>query len=367
MYNLPLNRLRLGGLIIAMSMGLAGCSEPEQVQVDVVRPVRLFDVVDTGQQNLREFPATVIASEEADVSFRIPGELIELNVRRAQDVKQGQILAKLDDRDIKNELALKRNDLQQAQVDFKRMKLLKDKKMVSQSEYDNAKTRLDAASIAVRLSQDKLKDSVLKAPFNGRVAETLVENYQSVQAQQPILILQGSKSLDISIQVPENIVKQANRDEIDDDYQPTVVFTHKTNKSYKVSYKEHATQVTPGTQSYQVWFSLPVPEDLTVYPGMGATLTLDLTRISGSNGEKNGVIVPITAVMADDVSSVQQAWKYDADSGSVNPVPVTLGRITHSGIEVLSGLKQGDQIVSAGLNRLSAGMEVKPLERERGL
>lgn len=141
----------------------------------------------------------------------------------------------------------------------------------------------------------------------------------------------------------------------------------KSDKSYKVSYKEHATQVTPGTQSYQVWFTMPAPEDLTVYPGMGATLTMDLSKIITGGISMSQFIVPMTAVMTNDASNQQEVWKYDPVTSEVNPVKVSLGRVTQSGITVLSGLDQGDRIVSAGLNRLSDGMKVKPLERERGL
>ena len=362
-----LNRLVLGGMTIAIAAGLAGCSEPEEVHEEVIRPVKLFEVVDTGMQNLREFPATVIASEEAEVSFRIPGELVELSVKRAEEVKEGQLLAQLDDRDIKNEQARTKNDLHQAQIDFNRIKSLKSKKMVSQSEYDNAKTRLDAAGIAVQQSQNTLEDTVLTAPFSGRVAETLVENHQFVQAQQTILVLQGSNELDVSIQVPESIVKQVQAEQVDMQYQPTITFSGKSNKSYSVSYKEHSTQVTPGTQSYQVWFTLPVPEDLTVYPGMGATLALDLSKIIHNGNSISQYVVPVTAVMIDDASNTQEVWKYDAQTGEVNPVAVNVGHVTQSGITVLSGLNQGDQIVAAGVNRLTKGMQVKPLERERGL
>ena len=266
--------LKLSVLTIITSLWLAGCSKPVEPETDVIRPIKLFNVVDTGMQNLREFPATVIANEEAEISFRIPGELVELKVKRAEEVKKGQLLARLDDRDIKNELALRKNELNQAQLDFKRIRSLKNKKVVSQSDYDNVKTRLESATIAVQLVQNKLEDSVLTAPFDGRVAETMVENYQFIQAQQTILVLQGSNALDISIQVPESILKNLREDQVNREYQPTVVFSGNSNKEYKVSYKEHSTLVTPGTQSYQVWFTLPVPEDLTVYPGMGAMLSI---------------------------------------------------------------------------------------------
>ena len=350
---------------------LTACSEPVEQQVSVVRPVKLFEVVNQRSQNLREFPAIVAASEEASISFRIPGELMEFPATPAMIVEKGQLLAKLDDRDLRNEVAALQADYDLAASDFHRIQSLRDKKMVSQSDFDNASTRLKASRVKLQLAKDRLSDTVLTAPFAGRIAQTLVENYQSVQAQQPVLILQDHQTLDISIQVPESILTQVQEGRVDPAYQPVVTFAGSPSGSngteYKVSYKEHATRVTPGTQSYEVTFSMPAPQSFTVYPGMGATMAIDVTRVMGNDSSASEFIVPMTAVLKDDSSGQYQVWVYNTETGTVTPRSVTVGRITQSGITVTSGLEDGEQIVSAGLNRLRAGMEVKPLERERGV
>ncbi|WP_422134063.1 efflux RND transporter periplasmic adaptor subunit [Endozoicomonas sp. ALD040] len=353
--------------LVAAVLVLSGCSQPQEEQKVVTRPVKLFKVEDSNAGNLRQFPAKVYASKEAEISFRIPGELVEFPVKQAEEVKKGQLLARLDDRDIRNELAARQADFDLAETDNKRIKSLYQKKVVSQSELDNSNAKLKSARAALELARDKLKYSVLKAPFDGRVAQTLVENYQFVQAQQAILILEGSNTLDVSIQVPESIVANVREEEVDFSYQPTVTFAGRPGTEYKVSYKEHATRVSPGTQSYEAVFTMPIPEDLTVYPGMGATLTMDLAKVSpGSNGGQH-FIVPLSAVLKDNTSGREQVWIYDEHNNTVNPVAVTTGTILQSGIEVTSGLKEGERIVSAGVNRLRPGMTVKPLQRERGL
>ena len=346
---------------------LTACSQPAEQQTSVVRPVKLFEVVNRQAQNLREFPAIVAASEEASLSFRIPGELLEFPVSSAMIVEQGQLLARLDDRDIRNEVAALQADFDLAEADFRRIQSLREKQMVSQSDFDNANTRLKASRVNLQLAKDRLSDTVLTAPFDGRIAQTLVENYQSVQAQQPVLFLQDHQTLDISIQVPESILTQVQEDRVDPTYQPVVTFAGRGGSEYTAAYKEHATRVTPGTQSYEVTFTMPAPESFTVYPGMGATLTIDMTRIMGNGNPDSEFIVPMTAVLKDDASGQYQVWVYNTETGTVTPRPVTAGRITQSGITVTSGLEDGEQIVSAGLNRLRAGMEVKPLERERGV
>ena len=346
---------------------LTACSPSAEEPTSVVRPVKLFEVENRQAQNLREFPAIVAANEEASISFRIPGELLQFPATSAMIVEQGQLLAKLDDRDIKNEMAARQADFDLAESDFRRIQSLREKQMVSQSDFDNANTRLKASRVNLQLAKDRLGDTLLTAPFSGRIAQTLVENYQSVQAQQPVLILQDHQTLDISIQVPESILTQVQKDRVDPSYQPVVTFAGNNGTEYSVSYKEHATRVTPGTQSYEVTFSMPAPESFTVYPGMGATLSIDMTRVISNGNAAEEFVVPMTAVLKDDVSGQYQIWVYNTETRTVSPKQVTVGRITQSGITVTSGLEDGEQIVSAGLNRLRSGMEVKPLERERGV
>ena len=364
----PLARfLRVAATATVSLSLLTACSPSVEQQIETVRPVKLFEVVDRQSQNLREFPAIVAASEEASISFRIPGELLEYPATSAAIVEKGQLLARLDDRDSKNEVAARQADFDLAESDFRRIQSLREKQMVSQSDYDNANTRLKAARVNLQLANDRLSDTVLTAPFAGRIAQTLVENYQSVQAQQPVLILQDHTTLDISIQVPESILTQTRQDQVDTTYQPVVTFAGNAGSEYKVTYKEHATKVTPGTQSYEVTFSLPTPNSFTVYPGMGATLSIDMTKVTGNGAASSEFILPMTSVLKDDSTGKYTAWVYDEVTKTVNPREVTVGRITQSGITVTSGIESGDQIVSAGLNRLRAGMEVKPLERERGV
>ncbi|OED41548.1 hypothetical protein ACH42_13600 [Endozoicomonas sp. (ex Bugula neritina AB1)] len=354
-------------IALSVTLLLTGCSEPvEQASALPVRPVKLYEIKDTQVQSLRQFPAKVRASEEASLSFRIPGELEALLIQPAQHVKKGDVLARLDDRDIRSELLARQAEFDLASVDFARVEQLRAKKIVSQSDYDNISAKLKSTQAALQLTKDKLKDSVLIAPFSGRVAQTKVENYQSVQAQQPILDLQGDSVLEISIQVPESIVSQVRSNNIDYAYQPVVRFYGSPDKQYFVQYKEHATNVTPGTQSYEVSFSLSAPEDMTIYPGMGATLFLDLLRITKQDVSAT-IITPLSTVLRDDASGKTYAWKYDTDLGTVSPVEVTLGPIGQSGVTIKSGLAVGDHIIAAGLNRLKAGMQVKPLLRERGL
>ena len=347
---------------------LTACSEEEVKQTtEVVRPVKLFTINDEQYQDLRKLPAIVSANEEASLSFRIAGTLMQLPIHSGALVKKGQVLGRLDDQDARYELQARQADFDLANAEFARIQSLHEKKVVSRSQFDTASARLKATQATLKLAKDKLKYTVLTAPFNGRIAEKMVENHQSVKAQQVVMILQDVQTLEVSIQLPETMMKQVRSDRIEDNYHPYITFANDTDKHYPVTYKEHATKVTPGTQSYQVTFTLNKPDNVRVYPGMGATLTLDMDKLRRPDTLNRGVIVPITAVLQNNATGKHQVWVYNSKDHTVSPRDVTVGEINQSGIKVLSGVHSGEQIVSAGLLHLREGMHVKPLQRERGV
>lgn len=352
----------------ALSWALAFVALPTWAQTptsEVIRPVKLYPVKDSAKGNIRRFPATVHASEESMIAFKVGGELEELPVLNGQEVKAGQLLAQLDKRDYENEVALRQADYNLANSNYQRIKSLFQQKAMSQAELDNATNKYQSAKVALKLANDRLADTELRAPFAGRVARIEVENHQQVQPNQTILLLQNTDTLEIRIQAPENIISQLNADKVDLDYQPEVTFGNQS-KGYLAKYKEHATSATPGTLSYEVTFTLPAPKELNIYPGMGATVNADMARVFNAS-DRSGIVVPVAAVLKDDSTGQDQVWVYNQSTQEVNPVVVKVGRITQGGIHILNGLKDSDQIVAAGLSRLYAGMKVKPLIRERGL
>ncbi|GAA4879050.1 efflux RND transporter periplasmic adaptor subunit [Ferrimonas pelagia] len=344
---------------------LTGCSEPPVVQTDVIRPVALYTIAQARGTQLREFPARIEAREETQLSFRVPGELLELPVLAGMNVEAGDLLARLDDRDYLNEVAARQADFDLASADFNRLKTLRAQDVVSQADFDNVKARRSAAQVALQMAQDRLADTRLEAPYSGRIAQRLVQNHQAIQAMQPVLLMQDSINLDVIIQVPENLLSQIREDQIDYSYQPEVAFAADPALRFPVSFKELATQITPGSQSFEVRFALTNPEQLTVLPGMAAHLTLDLERLQPDVAGPQRLLVPVTAVLKDNATGVDQLWVYR--DGQVDPITVTVGEITQDGVKIEADLRDGDQIVAAGVSQLRPGMRVKPLKRERGI
>ncbi|MGR5558987.1 efflux RND transporter periplasmic adaptor subunit [Vibrio fortis] len=360
---------KLSVVLIMSSLGLVGCSEPSVIeQSQLVRPVKLLQTNQLVTATLRSFPAQVEANQEAGLSFRVSGELVTLPLLEGQVVHQGEVLAKLDSRDEKNNVLLAEADYELSAADFKRRSELLAKKLISKSDYDASKAKLKTAKANLASAKDRLGYTTLTAPFDGIVASRLIDNFQTVQAGQTIITLQRNDLLDVAIQMPESFIQKIHQ-YLDKGLTPDtyIRFNQVLNQSYPVTFKESATQITPSSQSYKTTFTLIQPEDLTVLPGMSAELYIDFSQLEQSQT----IVVPSSAVgvLGTDQNGQETSvvWLFDEESQTVMSKRVTLGKVTAEGIEITSGIDVDDVIVETGIQHLSEGMKVKPLTWQRGV
>jgi RND family efflux transporter MFP subunit len=351
-------------LALLISAILVGCTPVESaVQEVLVRPVKLFEVTGSAATTVRQFPAKVDANSRANLSFRISGQLIELDLIEGQPVKQGFLLAQLDDRDAHNNLMTREAEYDLQLADFTRNQTLLERKLISQAAFDSSKAQLKSAKAALAAANDQVSYTRLEAPFSGTIAKRFVDNHQIVQSNQIIVAIQNNQLLDVSIQVPEAMVAGLTQD-IAQGLHASVRFSALDDMAFDAKFKEYSTQVTPGTQAYEVVFSLPQPDNVQLLPGMSAELTLATVKTPQQGFT---AVVPISALDKQDQNGLVKVWRYQHDDNKIIPVTVTLGKVSNQGIEVLTGLKKGDSIVAAGLSQLSEGMKVKPLHWQRGV
>ena len=353
--------------LLMTSAFISGCDSAESAVSDTakVRPVKLMTIDDAASQQNRIFPAKIAANRQAELAFRINGELVELDLVEGQKVEKGQLLAQLDDRDAKNALMDAEANYELAFVDFKRKEEIYKRKLISKAEYDTAQATLKSGKAALGTARDQLDYTRLTAPFSGIVAKVELDNYQMVKAGQAVLSLRGDQQLDVQIQVPESMLLTVKRESVGKTYQPQVRFDSE-GTLYPVTYKEHASKVSPSTQTYEVVFSLDQPENLNVLPGMSAELLIDMSALNNDETAMVAVL-PQTAIFRSDEDQKTRVWRYNADTQKLESVEVTLGQVRAQGIEVLSGINKGDQIVAVGAGLLKADMAVKPLRWERGV
>lgn len=348
---------------IAMAVGvflLPGCSEPPPEAPEVVRPVKIQIIGDTSMVGRREYPGTVRATQNAEMAFEVQGKITEFLVREGDIVIEGDVLARLDDRDYQAQLKAAQADLRKAQSDLNRsLSIFKqDSGAISQQTIDSDRKSVEVAQARLEVSEKAVEDTVLVAPFPGRMARKLVEDFQNVQAKQPVLILQDNSTLEVEVNVPERDVirGQSERppDEINRRLDPAVIISALPDRHFPALIKEFATVADPVTRTFAARLTFDNPRDVTILPGMTARVQVTMDRDRAWS-------LPVTALQADDTGK-PFVWKVDPQSMTVSPVAVVPGDMAGDLVRIESGLEQGDQVAVSGVAQLREGMKVRRYE-----
>ncbi len=278
-------------LILASSL-LIGCGKKDAVEAEpVVQPVKVVTVGGERSELSRDLPGTVRSSKRVNLAFQVQGRLVEFPMKEGQEVEEGQLLAKLDDRDYRSSVSAARAEVVKNKANFERAKDLLKKNFISQAEYDRLKAALDVSVANQEKAEKALEDSRLIAPFSGTVARTYVENFEDVRAKEQILSLQDKRSLEIVVDVSETII--ARRSETAE-IKATAKFDAIADRNFDLYIKEFSTEANEETQTFQ--YVLGIEGDTaTILPGMTANVTV--ARV-GDSFVDNSFVLPISAIVA---------------------------------------------------------------------
>lgn len=347
------------------SVAVVGCGGEEPViAAPPVRAVKILEVGTQGRVLTREYPGEISAAIEAEVTFEVGGRIIELPVVLGQFVREGTLLARLDPSDFEARLEASVAQRNAARADYDRFKELLDKDAVSERDFETRKRNWEVAEANLRIAQKDLDDTRLLAPFRGVVARKHVERFQNVQAQEHVLLLQDSTSLEIDVSLPEADVLRLGRGsvarEVTDQLKPEVTVSSIPGRTFPARLTEVATAADPATRTFKATFSFESSEENLILPGMTSALRMAANFEDTADG-KDGFIVPATAAVIDE-SGRAFVWKVDPGTMVVRKVVVELGTLSGDSIEVRGGLEAGDLIATTGANQLREGMEVRRLE-----
>ena len=353
--------------------------EVSQPEAEIIRPVRTVKLQGGNDTFRRKYFGTVQGGKRADLSFRVSGTLKNISVEKGANVKKGDLLATLDPRDFNTKISQAQSSLSQAQAqyknaqaDFARYENLYKQKVIAKAQYDTYKTQVDvtrsavnAANANLKSARDALKDTELRAPFDGVIADRTVENFQDIAAKQTIFSLQDLSTLEIVFNVPDNDVLTAPIPEVhsindlrshSELFSIAARFEAVPDKAFPLTLKEISTQAT-AANTYPVTATMPMQNDIRLLPGMAVNVEVDF---SGGSQSENKYFVPSTAILNEGTRNF--VWRFD--SGKVSKVPVTVGAIRNDSTVEISGsmLNGGDIIVTAGVYFLHEGQNVRLFE-----
>ena len=351
-------------IIFSLSFSISGCSKKkEEVEVkEVARPVKFLTVEGKSSGKEVKYPGRVRASQRVDLAFQVAGPLIELPVTEGQNVKKGEIIARILPRDFETEIAKAKAKALDAEQQFQRYRDLYVKKQVSKADFDKYKSQADIAKARQKETEDTLSDTYLRAPFTGVIAKRYVENFEDVQAKAPIVSIQDISEIEVLVDVPESVMvtlKQGAKKIA------VAEFAAAPGKQYPLSLKEYSTEADPRTLTYQVTLLMTQPEDITVLPGMTANV-IGTTETGQTEVTTSIITIPAAAVFADETGS-SHVWTVNRETMTVNSRQVETGSLTGAAdISIISGIEPGETIAVTGVTQLRENMKVSNLAEQEG-
>ena len=293
-----------------------------------------------------------------EVTSEVGGQVSAINFNSGEWAKRGALLLELDSRTDQAQLKGLMAERTLAQLSFERVAKLVKEKSVSKSDYDEARASLDAAEARVTGQQALIEKKRIRAPFDGRLGIRRVDLGEYLSPGSAIVPLEQLDPMYADFTLPERDLARVGNDqsvEIRVQAYPEQVF------SGQIIAIDPG--VNSGTRSFRLRAQLANPDQL-LRPGMFADIRVQLPQ-------RDGVLtIPDTAISyapyGDSVFVIEQS-----DSGHiVKRRQIETGGTRNGRISVLSGLVEGEQVVSAGHNKLRNGQAVKidskPPPAERG-
>jgi RND family efflux transporter MFP subunit len=288
------------------------------------------DVTNTFTSNIEPYATNNIVSQTA-------GRIVSINVEVGDKVRKGQLLAKMDDVNLTKTRLQYVND----STELGRLTELYKIGAISQAEYDMAKLSLN---VTKKTYENLAENTYLRSPINGVVTARNYDKGDMYSMAQPIFVVEQIQPVKMLVNISESLFTQVHKGmefDIAVDAYPNEVFKGTVNLLYPT--------INSATHTFPVEV-ICQNADQRLRPGMFA-------RVTATFGTNHNVVVPDVAVVKQQGSGEHFIYVLNADN-TVTYTKVELGRRLGSRYEIVSGIKEGDKVVTEGQVRLKNGVNV---------
>lgn len=310
--------------------------------------VAVTTVKDTVFNHYLDIQGNVDTKENILVQPEMPGTLTSLTVRAGQRVGKGQILGRVDDGGLSQQVANVETQYQLAKTTFERQKNLWNQKIGSEIQFLQAQTQMISLQKQVAQVRAQLAKTIIRAPFSGTIDEVFVERGQVVSASpQGLMRIVNLSQMYVSTTVPESYIGKLKVGTMVD------VYLTSLGKTYKGRVRQVGNYINPNNRSFGIEVSVPNPDNL-LRPNQVAKLKIiDYTN-------PKAIVVPTNVVQedADGNKFVFAVANANGKTGTAKKVLVEVGKSSDNVTEITSGLSANDVIVTEGVNTISEGMKL---------
>lgn len=339
---------------------LAGCGDPAPAEQSgpLPRPVQVVEVALRPIDADKTFVGVIRARREIDLSFRVGGKLAQRLVEVGDRVKAGDVIAKLDPKDLELQLesaeaefAAATANLNQTSAEDSRYRTLTQRGFASNADLDRksvakeeAVGRLERAKRSLDLARNQHDYANLLADADGVVISTSAEPGQVLVSGQTVVRIARLDEKEAVVALPETALAAARSDTA------TVTLWAEPGRAYKARLRELSPQADATSRTYAARFALQDADD-TVALGMTATVALH------PRDQVDVARLPLSAVF--DKGLGPRVYVVDAKTKTLADRPVEVAGYTADSVLVAAGLNAGESVVAMGVQTLEPGRTVR--------
>jgi RND family efflux transporter MFP subunit len=356
-------------VLVSFFFVLFACREAPPPPVERIRAIKTITVSERASGQIRKFSGVVEAADSSSIGFEVSGNVKEVRVDVGDKITKGQVLAVLDKRTYnlnvkaaeaevgraKVQLADKRKDLDRYQRINKQ-----DPGAVSQASLDQSQAAVDSAlknveftKSQLKLAQRDLQKTVLKAPFEGVIANRYVDPFFEVARGQKLFDIYENTGMEVAVSIPEDAI-----DAIFMEQKGEIRFAAISDRNYNGVVTEIST-VAGTAKAFPIKLTVE-DADQRIRPGMTAAVTLKLA----GDQKKTSYLVPISALGQSGDRTRGYVFVYDPETSTVKKTPVKGSSVRGNSAVLEGGIKDGDIIAVAGVSFLEDGQKVKLMEAQ---
>jgi membrane fusion protein (multidrug efflux system) len=312
---------------------------------DMVVPVKARIVSLETLSNSVYTTGTILANEEVELRSETSGKITKILFKEGSFVSKGDLLIKINDADLQAQLRKAESKVKLSEEKESRQRQLRDGNLISQEEYDNTRGELNVNQADYDLIKAQIDKTEIKAPFSGVVGLRSVSEGGYVTTSTIMARLQNLNSIKVDFSIPE---RYSSSVKTGDDLEFKI---SGSSNLFKAKVYAIEPKIDPGTRTLRIR-AICSSTYKELIPGAFANVELSLKQTS------DAILIPTVSIVPE--LKGQKVYLYK--NGIVVPQIVEIGTREDTRVQIVSGLSNGDTVITSGILQIRPKSKVKILE-----
>jgi len=285
---------------------------------------------------------SILANEEVELRSETSGKIVEILFREGAYVSKGDLLIKINDADLQAQQRKAESKVKLVEDREARQRQLAQNQMISQEDYESTLNDLEASKAEYDLIKAQIDKTEIKAPFNGVIGLREVSEGSFVTTSTIIARLQNLSNLKIDFAIPQ---KYTSLVKIGDELNFKL-----SGNDFKYKARVYAIEpkIDPSTRTLRLR-AICTASYKNLYPGAFVNVEVNLKET------EQAILIPTVAI----VPELKGQSVYLYKGGLVNPKIVEIGLREEKRVQIISGLAEGDTVITSGILQIRPGAKVK--------